>query len=266
MRLPLRRRDHGRCRESLWDRFRRYRRRPVFELSKGSGVVASLASFDGSNGFHPQSKLLIDSAGNLYGTASAGGPDDGGTVFELTKGTGSSQGNTTFDRTNGFLPWGGLIEDSAGNLYGTTNADGPNGLGTIFEVVEDSGGAAHDPGGLPSATFAHESDLAIDSAGNLFGTTMKGGVNDCGSVYELVKGSDVVTIVASFNTTSGSDSVSPSGDVIMDSAGTFMVPRSGAARTVTAQCLRWLRGAVLSPPSQASTGANYSRLWGLVMA
>ncbi len=88
--------------------------------------------------------LVFDSAGNLYGTTNAGGAHDYGTVFELTPKAGGGWieevlYSFNLDGADAAYPDGGLILDSAGNLYGTANG-GAYGDGTVFELVHASSG------------------------------------------------------------------------------------------------------------------------------
>jgi uncharacterized repeat protein (TIGR03803 family) len=81
----------------------------------------------------------VDTAGNLYGTAASGGVTGNGTVFEFSDGVliplyGFSTPNSNGENSDGQYPMGGLITDSAGNLYGTTVQAGTNGWGSVFEV------------------------------------------------------------------------------------------------------------------------------------
>jgi hypothetical protein len=88
-----------------------------------------LHTFHGPNGAGPEGQLVRDAAGNIYGTASAGGTGicdgvhDCGTVFKLDK-TGKPVWQHNFTGKNGFEPTAGLLRDAAGNLYGTTVAGG----------------------------------------------------------------------------------------------------------------------------------------------
>jgi uncharacterized repeat protein (TIGR03803 family) len=119
----------------------------VFEIAKTAMGYNSapivLASFDGTDGEGPSGSLLMDAAGNLFGTTDYGGLNNGGTVFELAN-TESGYSNTpttlvSFDDTDGALPTGSLIADAAGNLYGTTSEGGAyDDQGTVFEIT-DSG-------------------------------------------------------------------------------------------------------------------------------
>ena len=178
--------------------------------------MTTLASFNGGNGAEPQGDLLMDSSGNLYGTTFNAGTSNDGTIFELTAGSSTFTTLATFNGTNGANPAGGLIMDSSGNVYGTTDFGGPDNDGTVFELAKGSstittlayfGGA---DGEGPSGS------LIMDSAGNLYGTTQVGSANDDGTVFEVANQSGTITVLASFTGTNGS---TPYGGVIMDSAG-----------------------------------------------
>src|SRR5208282_5099480 len=97
-----------------------------------------------ANGGAPLGGLISDTAGNLYGTTFSGGTNDllpDGTVFELTPPSTSGGGWTEsilwsfgVTATDGRYPFGGLISDSAGNLYGTTQQGGVHNVGTVFKL------------------------------------------------------------------------------------------------------------------------------------
>jgi uncharacterized repeat protein (TIGR03803 family) len=99
-----------------------------------------LRSFDGTDGKIISGNVILDAAGNLYGTAELGGTYNCGTVFELTPEAGGSWTHKLlhiFNCTDGSAPVGGLILDAAGNLYGTTyfGGNGTFGQGTVFEIT-----------------------------------------------------------------------------------------------------------------------------------
>jgi uncharacterized repeat protein (TIGR03803 family) len=150
-----------------------------------------LWSLEGSNGIFPQSNVLLDQAGNLYGTAGEGGAyDSSGTVFEI-----SATGNKTviwnFNGQNGAGPEGGLIMDANGALYGTTAGGGAFAAGTVFRLTPPAAPGENwteavlwsfgngDDGKNPV------SSLIADASGNLFGTTEFGGSQNNGTVFEL---------------------------------------------------------------------------------
>ena len=185
----------------------------IFEVSKTTGVVTTLASFPAA----PVGRLLLDSAGDLFGTTAEGADGDVGTVFELASGSSSIITLASFNGANGSTPQAGLIMDSAGNLFGTTALGGANNDGTVFEIVHGSGVITTLASAGPLDADGPDSDLVMDSAGNLYGTDPSGGVNGLGSVFELVRGSSTFTVLASFNSTNGTNPIG----LVMDSAGNF---------------------------------------------
>ena len=122
-----------------------------------------------------------------------GGAAGDGTVFEIAKTTGGYANTPTtlvsFNATDGANPWGGLVADAAGDLFGTTEGGAANGVGTVFEIAKTGGNYASTPttlvtfngtnGGTPIA------GLIADAAGDLFGTTWGGGANGDGTTFEL---------------------------------------------------------------------------------
>ncbi len=173
----------------------------VFELSPAAGggwTESIIYSFlGGADGSIPNGGLVFDSAGNLYGTTNQGGNSFGqGTVFELSPIAGGGWSKTTiytFEAypfgTDGSNPnYMTPIFDAAGNMYGTNYQGGPSNIGAVFELSPGSGGTwtynmllgfGTNPGEYPI------SSLILDSAGNLYGTTILGGTNGHGIVFEL---------------------------------------------------------------------------------
>ncbi len=120
----------------------------VFRLSRnteGKWIEKVLHSFDFTDGFYPFSSLTYFK-GSYYGTTSAGGSDNQGTVFQLTPGSGGSATftiihNFTFPTGNdGGIPYAGVIFDQSGNLYGTTFQGGTGGYGAVYRLAPASGG------------------------------------------------------------------------------------------------------------------------------
>ena len=120
-----------------------YNRGTVFRLASnrdGSWTESVLHSFneDGKDGYDPYARPIFDSLGNLYGTTYLGGAYNWGTVFELDSAEGGGWTETvlySFDNKDGATPFGGLVFDSAGNLYGTTAMGGADGYGTAFRLT-----------------------------------------------------------------------------------------------------------------------------------
>jgi hypothetical protein len=111
----------------------------VFELVNNNGTYSlnTLVTFNGSNGAFPYSGLMADANGDLFGTTEAGG-NGYGTVFELVNNSGNYALNTlfAFSGSDGASPFGGLVADASGNLFGTTEGGGTNGgFGTVFEIT-----------------------------------------------------------------------------------------------------------------------------------
>jgi uncharacterized repeat protein (TIGR03803 family) len=167
----------------------------IFKLSStsnGQWQFSVLYAFTGGvDGANPEGSLAIDSSGNLYGTTEGGLTASLGTVFELSP-TSSGRWKLTTLHTftggsDGEQPSDGLILSSTGNLYGTTPNGGAQRQGTVYQLTPDSGGRwhyqiIHSFDGVHGAT--PRCTLAVDPAGNLFGTTSAGGAHN-GVVFEL---------------------------------------------------------------------------------
>jgi len=158
------------------------------------------------DGWDPVGGVVMDGAGNLYGTTYNGGIYDtsntGGTAFELSPSTGGGWTETilhNFSENNvdGFWPCGSLTLDSAGNLYGTASAGGSRVdsptylLGVAFELSPPAAGGTtwtetilHPFGAKKDGQYP-TSNLIFDNEGNLFGTTNRGGVFSTGTVFEI---------------------------------------------------------------------------------
>jgi uncharacterized repeat protein (TIGR03803 family) len=172
----------------------------VFELSPtagGSWVEKVLHAFEsnGTDGGLPTGGLILDAAGNLYGTTASGGAYNSGTVFELTP---AGEGNWTEtvlhnfndDGMDGFGPRASLIFDTAGNLYGTTILGGTYGYGTVFELTPAGGGIwtetlLHSFAGSPDDGANPVAGLVIGTSGILYGTTNVGGTYHYGTVFQI---------------------------------------------------------------------------------
>jgi uncharacterized repeat protein (TIGR03803 family) len=172
----------------------------VFKVDS-NGKETILYRFNGgADGDFPVAGLLMDTAGNLYGTTQNGGdptcepPHGCGVIFEIDT-NGKETVLHTFEGPDGAFPLDGLVQDSAGNLYGTAEGGGKWTFGVVFElesngkekVLHSFGGNARGDGAFPSA------GLIQDSIGNFYGTTGSGGfkrhnfVEGCGTVFKLDK-------------------------------------------------------------------------------
>lgn len=192
----------------------------VFKVDS-AGNATPLLSFSGADGIEPSAPLIMDSAGNLYGTTFRGGSGGVGTVFKL-----DSTGNVTLlhaftGSSDGGGLGAGLILDAAGNLYGTTEA-GAAGFGTVFKIDPvDNLTVLHTfTGGSDGGNVAVEgvpaAGLIMDAAGNLYGTTEVGGAG-FGIVFKLHTPGNF-SVLHTFTSSDGSLSFAP---LIMDTSGDF---------------------------------------------
>jgi uncharacterized repeat protein (TIGR03803 family) len=169
-------------------------------------------NFSGGDGNGPESGLVRDSAGNLYGATNSGGAFNYGTVFKLdTSGHETVLHSFTASEGDGQYPFAGLIIDPAGNLYGTTSDGGSTGLGTVFRidasgheaVLHSFGSSGVDCNGALYVDGRHpDGKLLRDSAGNLYGTTGAGGIFAYGTVFEFSP-SCGETVLGDFNYANG---------------------------------------------------------------
>jgi uncharacterized repeat protein (TIGR03803 family) len=169
----------------------------VYEIVAGSNSITPLTSFNGTNGTLPENGVLVDGAGNVYGTA-YGGADNDGIVFEVAAGSNNPSTIASFTGTNGQYPLG-LIVDSAGNFYGTTQSGGTNNDGTIFEIASGSSTITTLASFDGTNGSQPETALTLDSNGDIFGTTSQGGDNNIGTVFEMAAGSQTITTIFSLD-------------------------------------------------------------------
>ncbi len=201
----------------------------VYELkiTTNNGWAESvLYSFEGgTTGGNPYDTLVLDSSGNLYGSARSGGNpgDPQGLLFELSH-TGSGwMENVIHDLagSDGAQPFGGLIFDGSGNLYGTTSCGGTGNGGTVFELSPSGGGWQLNL--LYSFTGSCQGgpadSLTMDSSGNLYGTTYKDGAHSLGSVFKLTHSHGTWTYTDLHDFAGGADGCEPNGGVVLDSQG-----------------------------------------------
>jgi uncharacterized repeat protein (TIGR03803 family) len=140
--------------------------------------------------------LLVDTHGTIYGVTELGGKYGAGVAFSMSK-AGNTWNFTTLYAFQGLpdagFPYGGVIADARGTLYGTTYFGGVNGLGSVFEIAA---GATVKTPWQESVLYSFQGDtdssfptsaLVFDAAGNLFGTGSTGGNPscDCGAIFEL---------------------------------------------------------------------------------
>jgi uncharacterized repeat protein (TIGR03803 family) len=200
----------------------------------------------GADGAFPEAPLVADSAGNYYGTANIGGSYNAGTVFELSPRAGGGWTekvlhNFRASGGDGNFPFGNLIFDSHGNLYGTTWQGGAAGAGIVYVLEPQSNGMWKESvlyNFCAQASCADGSSpiagLIFDDHGNLYGTTEAGGANSGGTVFELSLnhgGGWTESVLYSFNPNNGVDAGYPEAGLTFDSLGNlYGVANGGGAQ------------------------------------
>jgi uncharacterized repeat protein (TIGR03803 family) len=199
----------------------------VFKTSP-AGKTVVLYNFGGPpDGANPAGPLWIDSSDNLYGTTEWGGSSNFGTVFKIGASGQETLLHSFAGGSDGVNPEGGVIEDSSGNLYGTTEGGGTGAgcggyyCGIVFKL--DSAGSetilytfnGDTSGGVVDGANPW-AGLVLDADGNLYGTTVYGGTAGYGTVFK-VSSSGSETLLYQF--TGGSDGAYPYSNLIFDTSG-----------------------------------------------
>ena len=226
----------------------------VFELtpnSQGGWTNTVIYNFKGTtggakDGWDPMGTLTLDAAGNLYGATTWGGNSSlgVGTIFKLSKSNGNWVESVIwsfqqYSSTDGFNPQGGLVFDKAGNLYGTTRFGGgysqngcsfDGGCGTVFWLSPKANGKWQEAKlyvfqGMADGSLPMDA-LAIDAAGNLYGTTWS--IETSGTVFKLTPAATLPWPETTIYTFTGvPDGYAPGGGMIFDSAGNLYGTTAG---------------------------------------
>lgn len=265
----------------------------VFELSpNGSGgwtesvlysFCANYSNFVCLDGSAPGAALIMDSAGNLYGTTETGGSTNGGgtagIAFELSPP--SQQGGAWKETVlykfcsnnannlclDGYRPLAGLVFDKAGNLYGTTVEGGPENAGVAFELSHTQSGwiesvlynfCSNLQGANCKDGAYPESMLLLDASGNLYGTATQDGLRsgDYGVLFKLSPGSTwTETVLANFAQAGGTF---PSAGAVADAAGNLYGPLSDGGAHSDGALYQWnhTTGKLLELPFSGSNGED----------
>ncbi len=169
--------------------------------SGGGYTETVLHNFGSGNDGQLPFGVVLDTAGNVYGTTGGGGTGTGceytcGTVYQLVPSNGDWLENilVNFGGANGFYPYGNLIIDASGNLYGTTAGGGQNGGGVVYKLTYSGGGFTFSTLYSFSACNS-QGGVVMDAAGNLFGACWAGGAHQYGWIFELINCSQTCTVV-----------------------------------------------------------------------
>lgn len=200
--------DHSQCNEGCGT---------VFKVTQ-TGVMSVLHYFQQPpDGINPQTSLVRDSAGNLYGSTNAGGTDGGGTVFKIRLSGVETILHNFSNQGDGSSP-SSLVLDAAGNIYGTAQTSDLAGL--VFKIDANNNFSV-------LYNFCSLSDCAdgqlpvggvlIDNAGNLYGTTADGGAYGEGTLFKVTP-EGLETVLHSFGGVSG-DGANPYGNLKQDAFG-----------------------------------------------
>jgi uncharacterized repeat protein (TIGR03803 family) len=183
-----------------------------------------------SDGYSPVAGVIRDGSGNLYGTTTIGGTYNGGVAFKLAPDGTETVLHSFCSLTNcadGHEPYGGVIRDSAGNLYGTTYIGGADNGGVVFKLAPDGTETVlHNFCSLSNCAdgaYPQDSMILDRGTGNLYGTTEFGGSgglkcdarSSCGVVFEISP-NGTETVVHSFDNADGGN---PLGSLFKDRAG-----------------------------------------------
>jgi uncharacterized repeat protein (TIGR03803 family) len=234
----------------------------VFRLNT-SGEETVLHEFSGgTDGANPQGHLVMDKAGNFYGTTNAGGVSNAGTVFKVTRKGVETVLYSFAGKPDGANPVAGLAIDKAGNLYGTTTAGGSSGNGTVFklavptvtggewaEEVLYSFGTGTD-GKIPIG------GVTLDASGNLYGTTSGGGTDGDGTVFQLTPSTPSWTENILHSFALGSDGGVPYAGLVLDGETFYGATTEGGAGGQNG-------GGTIFELKKASGAWTFSELYGL---
>jgi uncharacterized repeat protein (TIGR03803 family) len=240
----------------------------VFKLDASHDyALSTIVNFNFTNGSDPAAGLIVDAAGNLYGTTQFGGAGYG-TVFNLNASKNYALSTlATFNSANGSSPEGGLTMDASGNLYGTTyyggTYGGTFGSGTVFRLNVSNNYAISTLASF-NQTIGCEprGEVIMDASGNLYGTTALSGAC-CGMVFKLVASNGYAPkTLVSFNYQNGAE---PCAGLIMDAKGNLYGTTNGAGSGGTVFELNASRNYALSTLASFSGTNGTGPVAGLIM-
>lgn len=198
----------------------------IFQLAPDATETVLYSFQDGTDSSNPWATLIADKSGNLYGTSSGVYGGTYGAVFKLASNGTLTALHTFTDGSDGAYPYGSLIFDKKGNLYGTASVGGnlncgiSGGCGTVFEIsAKGKFKVLHAFSGNPDC-IAPDDSLIEDKSGNLYGTTYYGGNTGYGCIFKVASDGSSESVLYSFASTNG-DGEYPIGHLVADSTGNF---------------------------------------------
>jgi uncharacterized repeat protein (TIGR03803 family) len=200
----------------------------LLTITASAQTFTSLYSFNKlTDGTNPRGTLVQGFNGSFYGTTPNGGDSGWGTVFEITP---AGQFTTLYnfcsqpECTDGVVPFAGLVQGMNGNLYGTTGGHGANGGGTVFELTPTGQLTTLYnfclPPNCPSGTQPYAGLIQV-SNGNFYGTTLSGGANNGGTVFEITPAGKLTTLYSFCSQTNCSDGSEPEAGLVQAKNGNF---------------------------------------------
>jgi uncharacterized repeat protein (TIGR03803 family) len=238
----------------------------VYKYTPGTNTFTNILTFsDNTGGAYPGANplggLASDGQGNLFGTTLNDGNSLDGTLFEYTPSTNTFTTLVNFTGTGGNYPgqWSraALTSDGKGDFFGITQIGGASSDGTLFEytpstntftnLVQFTGTTGNALGDEPYGS------LAIDGAGNLFGTTLDGGVTDNGTVFEYKPGTGTFTTLVQFTGANGpAPGANPTAALVIGSAGTIYGLTDYSGSNNTGDGSLWSLSGVATPAPEPS--------------
>jgi uncharacterized repeat protein (TIGR03803 family) len=198
----------------------------VYKITTG-GTLTILYSFgvNSTDGVIPSVGLVEGNDGNFYGTTEQGGANGKGTLFRVSP---AEVLTTLYDfgasASDGATPKAGLIQAADGNFYGTTEAGGSNGNGTVFEMIPGNAPVTvnilHSFSGAAAEGALPRGGLYIGSDGRLYGTTQIGGAANLGTVYVLATDGSAFGVLHSFGG-SNADGANPQVALVQGADGSY---------------------------------------------
>ncbi len=211
----------------------------VYELSPSNGGWTQnvLYTFNGGtgDGASPWAGVILDHAGNIYGTTEFGGAYGYGTIYELSPSGGGWTEKVLYNfqgQTDGGWPYAGLVFDTSGNLYGATTVGGSGAGGTLYELSPNGSNWNYAPicsfvrqmGELAGGPVATPS---MDSAGNLYGATGGDGAYGFGEVFKATNSGGTWSCSDLYDFTGGNDGRLPRSNLVLDASGNIYGTAAG---------------------------------------